>query len=790
MPMKILKKYLACVLVVMAATARADQQRLQFNRDVRPILSDKCFACHGPDSGTREADLRLDTAEGAHEWAVVPGDPDDSTVVSRITETDPDLRMPPRESKKPPLTADEIAVIRRWIEQGAEYEPHWSYIKPSQPEIPQVTDKRWPNNAIDNFILAGLESEDVTPATEADRVTLLRRVTFDLTGLPPTRAEVEAYLADDSPDAYEKVVDRLLASPRFGERMATWWFDLVRFANTVGYHGDQVHSVVPYRDYVIKSFNENLAFDQFTIEQLAGDLLPNPTTWQTIATCYNRLLQTSHEGGIQDKEYVAIHQADRIRNVAEVWLGASMGCAQCHDHKFDPYSMRDFYSMGAFFADVDHYGSFVSVGQNANPTQRPPEILAPTLPVWEKLEPLDPQIKKLEQELSGRFSGDFRKKLAELTKLRHERADLLGQFERVMVTVARDEPRTVRILNRGDWMDDSGEIVGPAIPVYFGQLDTGDRRPTRLDLAHWIVADDNPMTGRVVTNRLWQLFYGRGLSSNLIELGSQGAWPDQPQLLDWLATDFVANGWDIKRTVRLMVTSSTYRQSSRPRPELFERDPNNTWLARQNHYRLDAEMVRDSALAVSGLLVHQLGGEIGRPYQPRGYYQHLNFPVRKYQAANDENQYRRGVYTHWQRQYLHPWLKAFDAPTREECTAGRVRSNTPSASLVLLNDPSFVEAARTLAQRALAEVEGNDETRLRWLWSEVQSRDGRDEEIAVLAAVLTKHREHYGAGDNQADQLTTVGLAARTDEAATPELAAWTSVCRVLLNLSETITRY
>ncbi len=785
-----MRNFLTLVLVLSCSIVAADEPRVEFNRDVRPILSDRCFACHGPDSANRQADLRLDKYETATEWAIVPGDADLSEALTRMASDDPELRMPPPVAHKPALNADELAIIRRWIDQGATYQPHWSYIAPLAVKPPAVELEGWVRNPIDAFVLARLEAEGIAPAPEADRVTLLRRVTFDLTGLPPTREEVEAFLADDAPDAYEKVVDRLLASPRFGERMATWWFDLVRYANTVGYHGDQVHSVEPYRDYVIKSFNENLPFDQFTIEQLAGDLLPNPTTWQTIATCYNRLLQTSHEGGIQDKEYIAIHQADRVRNVAEVWLGASMGCAQCHDHKFDPYTARDFYSMAAVFADVDHYGSYVPVGDNTNPTQRPPEILAPTLPVWEQLEPIEKQIKALEAELSGRFPNDTDKKLAELTKLRHERADLQGQFERVMVTVARDEPLTVKILDRGNWLDESGEVVGPAIPEFLGTLETGDRRATRLDLAQWIVSDDNPLTGRTITNRLWALMFGKGLSTNLIELGSQGPWPNHPELLDWLAVDFTTHGWDIKRSIRQMVTTSTYRQSSLRRPQLADSDPTNTLLARQNHYRLSAEAIRDNALSVSGLLKHQLGGSIGKPYQPAGYFRNLNFPPREYRAATDDDQYRRGVYTHWQRQYLHPWLLAFDAPTREECTAGRVQSNTPLASLVLLNDPSFVEAAKALAARALAEAADSDQQRLRWLWREVQSRDARDEEIATLEEMLAQHREHFASDRPAAEKLLGVGLSKPPADVDVVELAAWTSVCRVLLNLSETITRY
>ncbi|HMO83424.1 MAG TPA: DUF1549 domain-containing protein, partial [Lacipirellulaceae bacterium] len=351
-----------------APAAMADEPPVPtFNRDIRPLLSDRCFACHGPDSGRREADLRLDRADDAHAWAIVPGDPDGSEAWLRAASDDPDLQMPPADAKKPPLTAAELDLLRRWIEAGAEYEPHWAYVPPTRPEPPTTERSDWPRNPLDAFILARLEASSLAPAPAAAGATLARRARLDLTGLPPTPEEIDAFLADERPDAYDQLVDALLDSEAYGERMASWWFDLVRFANTVGYHGDQEHHVTPYRDYVIRAFNENLPFDQFTIEQLAGDLLPEPTLWQRVASGYNRLLQTTHEGGAQDGEYLAKHLADRVRNVSETWLGASMGCAECHDPKFDPYTQDDFYSLGAYFADVDHYGSFEPIAGNTNP---------------------------------------------------------------------------------------------------------------------------------------------------------------------------------------------------------------------------------------------------------------------------------------------------------------------------------------------------------------------------------------------------------------------------------------
>ncbi|HJQ80534.1 MAG TPA: PSD1 and planctomycete cytochrome C domain-containing protein [Lacipirellulaceae bacterium] len=776
--------------IVVTQSLRADEADVpRFNRDIRPILSDRCFPCHGHDAGNRKAELRLDTLEGATEWAVVPGDAENSEVILRVSSDDPEYRMPPANSHRPPLTPQQVELLRRWIAAGAEYEPHWSYIRPEKPAPPEMKGAAPAHNAIDNFLVAKQAQHNIAPAAEADRVTLARRLYFDLTGLPPTPAEIDEFLHDKRPDAYEQLVDKLLASPAYGERMASWWFDLVRFADTVGYHGDQDHRIAPYRDYVIKSFNDDLPFDQFTIEQLAGDLLENPTMWQRVATGYNRVLQTTHEGGAQDGEYLAKHLADRVRNFSEVWLAASMGCAECHDHKFDPITQRDFYSLGAFFADVDHYGSFEKAASNSVPTERPPEMLAWTLPVYEQVQALDKKVAELEAALGEHFKADWEKKRDELIALKRERLELEHQFVPTMITEATT-PRDVRILPRGNWMDQSGEVVQPQVPHFFEPLAVGDRRPTRLDLARWLVDGKNPLTARVVVNRLWHRYFGIGLSKGLLDLGSQGEWPQHPDLLDWLAVEFVESGWDMKHMVRLMVTSSAYRQSSRPRPEVEAIDPDNRLVARQSRFRLDAEQIRDNALAVSGLLVRKIGGEFVRPYQPAKYYMHLNFPERDYFPSTDENQFRRALYVHWQRQYLHPWLLAFDAPTREECTAQRNISNTPSAALVLLNDPSFVEAARALASRVLTEANGDDQARLRWAWRVVLGRDARSEEIELLGNLLTSHRAYFASDAAGAEALTSVGISKRPENLPVAEWAAWTSVSRALLNLNETISRY
>jgi mono/diheme cytochrome c family protein len=786
------------------APPRAGAVKVEFNRDIRPILSDKCFSCHGPDSTSRKARLRLDTEEGAKKdrggyHAVVPGKPDQSEVIARITSKVKKERMPPIKSGKE-LSAKEIDLLRVWIAQGAPYQQHWSYAPLGRPDPPPVKNQAWPQGDIDRFILARLEAQGLSPSPEADKVTLIRRLYFDLTGLPPTPAEVDEFVRESAakPEAaYEKLVDRLLASPHFGERMAIYWLDLVRYADTVGYHGDQEHHISPYRDWVIKAFNDNMPFDRFTIEQIAGDLLPNPSDDQKIATGYNRLLQTTHEGGAQDKEYRAKYFADRVRNLAGAWMGATVGCAECHNHKYDPYTQKDFYSLGAFFADIQELGAYR--GPDATPTKRPPEI--------EVLSPLDRaeahRLKKQIDALTERrgvsppVPADV-KKLADLQK---SYDDLQKRKRMTMITVSTT-PRTIRVLGRGDWLDDSGEIVTPATPPFLPPLDVNGRRPTRLDLARWLTSPDNPQTARVFVNRLWYLFFGVGLSKTLDDTGSQGEWPTHPELLDWLASEFIhpslplrgrgdggEGGWNVKHAVRLLVTSRAYRQASLETDVLKQRDPENRLFARQSRFRLPAEVIRDSALAVSGLLVHRLGGPSAKPYQPDGYYAYLNFPTRTYKHDANDNQYRRGLYTHWQRTYLHPMLKAFDASTREECAAQRLVSNTPLQALTLMNDPTFVEAARVFAARIVREGGTDVGQRLRWGWRTALGREPSDREADILARLYAQNRAQYEADRAAAEKLLSVGLAPRPADLDPRELAAWTAVARAIFNVSEAITR-
>lgn len=794
---------------------------IQFNRDIRPILAENCFQCHGPDAGTREADLRLDTQAGlfgesaSGEMAIVPGRADQSELFRRITASEDYERMPPDDSNKS-LTDGEIELVRNWIAQGAQWQGHWAFFPPQRTKPPSIDGDAWSRNPLDRFILARLASEGLASSAAADRITLIRRLSFDLTGLPPRLEEVQAFVDDDRPFAYERLVDRLLASPHYGERMAIHWLDLVRFADSGGYHSDTEHSISPYRDYVIEAFNGNLPFDCFTREQLAGDLLPNPTLQQRVASGYNRLNKTTEEGGAQAGEYLVKYAADRVRTTAGTWLGLTLGCAECHDHKYDPVSTKDFYSFAAFFADVKERGVYSRGG-------REPELPVPTETQAAHVARIEAEIAKLQQSLTTGGNDPSEEAIAavptQIDELKGKRSAIEKQMTRTMVTVSVD-PREIRILPRGNWLDHSGDVVSPALPTYFGGTDeasedeaeeatveieqiqideksvegeaveeVAEPRLTRLDLADWFTSPDNPLTARVFVNRLWELFYGTGLSKQLDDLGTQGEWPTHPELLDWLAVEFRESGWDVKHMVRLLVTSSTYRQSSFTSESLGRIDPLNRFYARQSRWRLDAEMIRDNALAVSGLLTDRVGGRSVKPYQPAGYWSHLNFPKRKWAHDTGPNQYRRGLYTHWQRTFLHPSLLAFDAPSREECTAQRTVSNTPKAALTLLNDPTYVEGARVFAVRILTEGGSEARNRIRWAWQEAVSREPEDREIELLLSLLEANRNVYEQDADSARGLLEVGLSPTPPEFDAVEIAAWTSVARALFNLNEFITR-
>ncbi|MDG1511519.1 MAG: DUF1553 domain-containing protein [Mariniblastus sp.] len=810
------------------ALGQSSHKPVSFIRDVRPILSDKCFQCHGPDSETREADLRFDRENSALQ-VIDKASPQQSELLERILHLDPDVLMPPPEANKP-LTAAEIETLTQWIQQGANWSEFWAYVKP----LPQTSRNLADNGSwIDELVAVDLKRGGLPPSPPADKRTLLRRVYFDLTGLPPSPEKIDSFLADKQPDAFDRVVDELLASPQFGERMAIYWLDLVRYADTVGYHGDQPHNISPYRDWVINAFNSNLRFDQFTREQIAGDLIENANESQLIASGYNRLLQTTHEGGLQPREYSAIYAADRVRNVSLVWMGATVGCAQCHDHKYDPYTIRDFYSLSAFFADIDDEAHF-KVGTNSLPTKRPPEILV--LPEADRLE-LDSLIEKI-NGVNLKLAS-LKTRLSEVTKLNEEQSkvappqaddppkpdrqesihfkqieELNQEVESVenakkkldktksdiekrgrwtMISKSLSTPRVTRVLARGDWMDESGEIVAPAIPNFLGEIKTSTTL-NRMDLANWLTdaeSGNGTLTARVFANRFWYLLMGSGVSRSLDDFGGQGFPPSNADLLDGLALEFIESGWNVKQLIRQIASSKTYQQSSIPSPKAAEMDPYNQYFSHQSRYRLPAELIRDNALSVAGLLnLETVGGKSIKPAQPAKYYQHLNFPQRRYQPTSNADQWRRSVYIHWQRMFLHPTLKAFDAPSREECTAERPSSNTPSAALVLMNDPIFIEAARMLAARTLSLTPSEEfSVRLERLYQLALSRSPDSEEIKLLKSLYQSNYESFHQNPETAKAFLAIGQAKPETNLDEATLATWTSIARAVLNTNEFITR-
>ncbi len=1056
--------------LLIAIPAFSAESKLRFNRDIRPLMSDTCFHCHGPDKNSRKAGLRLDVREAAlkpaksGEIPIVPGKPEESEIIKRLFASDKDDLMPPDEAHKT-FTPEQKEIFKRWVAEGAEYEPHWAYTPLVKPPTPAIKSAKFSiKNPIDAFIAEKLVEKNIEPSKEAEARTLIRRLSLDIIGLPPTTEEVEAFVQATTKNpqtAYEAAVDRLLKSPHYGERMAVWWLDVARFTDTVGFHGDQNARNFPYRDYVVDAFNQNKSFAQFTIEQLAGDLLPKPTTEQLVATGFNRLNMVTREGGAQPKEYLAKYGAERVRTVGGAWMGATLGCCECHDHKFDPYTAKDFYSMQSYFADVRQWGVYADYGYTQNPELKgynneypfPPEIevespylkqriqriqsqmrtiaasnkdtllkdekakaafskwqadskaflkanptgwlsLKPTVtsvkatPAKAKAAPKDakraikpaskPAAKvevkdapKVEEEApfsvesgnrvlfknkpadntsismqtqgwlsairlellpdeshkgsilrNGAEAASTLKLTASFIKASMKKAqplvfrdadsdlktpryrsgeDILGikdawttsakawnkthtaiclldkplkleagdtltllitdnlagcvrvsvspfvpetlsakttfatvqaalkkpmdaalsevyltstawndadfksyvaQTEKLrecrngkthtLVTEANPQPLTVRVLPRGNWTDETGTVVTPASPEFLPTAfkPQEGKRLTRLDLAKWLCSKENPLTPRAEMNRLWKQFFGNGISIIVDDLGAQGEPPSHPELLDWIAAEFRDSGWDVKHMIKLFVMSSTYRQSSSLRPELRDIDPNNRLLSSQNPRRLDAEFVRDNALSIAGLLNKDMGGPSVKPYQPAGYYAAIQFPNRDYVADADDRQWRRGVYMHWQRTFLHPMLANFDAPARDECTANRPNSNTPQQALTLLNDPSFVEAARVFAQSLLSSPATTDEARIKLAFERAVAREPKAKELESLTAFLKDQRAGFQSKDNDSEKFTHIGLSAQPNDKATPELAEWTNVCRVVLNLHETITRY
>ena len=1007
------------VIAGMSSFASAADEPIDFDRQIRPILSQHCFHCHGPDPSHREAGLRFDQIENATseldsgETAVVPGKPDESALVARIFTDDVDEVMPPPKSNRD-LNDKQKKLLRQWIAEGAKFKEHWGFQTPNRPELPKVSRTDWPLGAIDRFVLARLDREKLAPSNEASKETLIRRLSLDLTGLPPTLAEVDAFLADKSPDSYEKVVDRLLASPRYGEHMAHAWLDAARYADTNGYQNDATRSMWPWRDWVVRAMNENKPFDDFTIEQLAGDLLPNPTPSQRLATGFHRNHMLNGEGGRIAEESRVEYVVDRVSTTGAVWLGMTLGCARCHDHKYDPFSQEDFFRMYAFFNSIEESGGVDSRG-NAKPVMRLPtpqqieeqqrltgvlaslekqiqkESDAAALARWEKrvghdmpptktwatlipalftsqakaklsvetdgtvfvrgvnakndnytihattdakkitglrlsalthpsftaggfarsnsgnfvltgfeVDVLPPGAKKPQRIKIARVEADYHQQgfspeqcadgksdtgwavlakdmkqnrtavftFAEpveggpgtkfVVRLKHESKHAhhnLGRFQlavtswrkpsiepepiqevlaiepkkrtaeqkkklleyfrskdpRVaaiqklidetnasltsiaksfpesMVMAERKTPRDTYRLIRGAWdQPDKSKKLTPSVPEQWLAMPK-DATSNRLGLARWLVDPQHPLTARVTVNRYWQHFFGSGLVKTPEDFGLQGDPPSHPQLLDWLATEFVRTGWDVKAMHRQIVTSATYRQSSSTTPELIERDPYNRLFARGVRFRLSSQAIRDQALALSGLLVEKMGGPGVKPYQPPGIWDDATLGKIKYKADTGDKLYRRSLYTFWRRM-VGPTM-FFDTSARQICTVRLNRTNTPLHALTLLNDVTYVEAARKLAERMMREGGAEPKQRIAWAIRLATARKAAPQEIDALTSVYDKMLTRYKADAKAAEKLLAVGQSPRDKALDAVELAAYTGVANVILNLDEVVTK-
>jgi hypothetical protein len=1009
---------MVCLLLCLVATPPVRGAEIDFNREIRPILAEHCFACHGPDGAKRKGDLRLDSREGAVDSAVVPGMSAESELLRRVMAKDPDEMMPPFDSGKAPLTKSQIEKLRLWIDSGAKYDTHWSFVPPARGTPPLVDDERFNDHAIDRFAATVHQEKGLRPNPQADRPTLIRRLSLDLTGLPPSAEDVERFTGDKSPDAYSKLVDQLLSSKHYGEHQTRFWLDAARYADTNGYQYDLEREQWVWRDWVIDAFNKNMPFDQFTIEQLAGDLLPDASEQQKLATAFHRNHPITIEGGVIDEEYRTEYVVDRVVTTSTVWLGLTVGCARCHDHKYDPISQREFYEFFAYFnqvperglqgfdprlkiesplrqkqmealdgelasmkADVERQlqtveqwsqwetkaendrqvwlptnptnvrslgdatltrqedGSFLASGKNpatdvyeydfeisageidagvidaadaqlyaiqvealtdpsfvnhgtgrahnanfvlteievvplkdgvageklpitsavadysqprypvaaaingaidkqgwavdgntkfenrsayfvlaqpktfdspirvrlihqfggnhqigrfrisysAKPVRSLPPELASLLATPAEERSAD-QSRTLRIELARRYGdANIREAILGLDQAQARR-DNSASVPSTMVMSQMPNPRKTFILDRGQYNEPRDEVQ-PATPRGISNLPPAELT-NRLGLAKWIVDRKNPLTARVAVNRVWRQLFGEGLVETTGDFGTQGAYPSHPQLLDWLAVEFMESGWDVKALFKQIVLSETYRQSSQVRAEHQQVDPNNRWLSRGPRMRLDAEVIRDSALAVSGLLHRDIGGASVFPYHPPGLWQEINNRPgysRVYKQDQGEKLYRRSMYTFWKRTVPPPSLAAFDAPEREYCVVRRSRTNTPLQAFVMLNDPQFVEAARELGRR-MFEHDATDDARLRYGFLTALGRQPAASEVEVLARALAERRVQYDRSPDQAKAVLSVGDSPMPIDQLT-EHAAWATIGRILLNLSEFVTK-
>ena len=727
-----------------------------FNREIRPILSEHCFACHGPDKKARKADLRLDTQDGSRRdldgyHAIVPGKPKDSELIFRIeTEDKEEVMPPPKHGDR--LSAKQIALLKAWITSGAKYQQHWSFVAPKKAKLPVVSEPDWAQSPIDRFVLAKLDQNELEPSAPTDRLRLIRRLSLDLTGLPPTPEEADAFVRDQNPDAYQKVVARLLASEAYGEHWARMWLDLARYADTKGYERDKPRNIWRYRDWVIEAFNRDMPYDQFTVEQLAGDLLPGAGSDEFLATAFHRNTMTNEEGGTDDEEFRVAAVKDRTDTTMQVWMGLTAGCAKCHTHKYDPISIEEYYRLYAFF------------NQTQDNDREEPFRPVPTREQQQKVAQLRVEIADSQQPKT---------KQVELAKLE-------ASFPKVpvMLDLPDGKQRITRLQKRGNFLD-PGVEVSPATIALFGSFPK-DAPANRLGLARWVMQAENPLTARVMVNRIWARIFGIGLVETEENFGSQGFQPSHPELLDWLAVDFREQGWSIKQLIRSLVLSNTYQQRSNLTPEMIAKDPRNRLLARGPRFRLSAEMVRDQALASSGLLTRRIGGPSVMPPQPAGVWRTV-YSGNQWRNATGPDRYRRGLYTYLKRTSPYPAMTTFDSGSGEICLVRRIRTNTPLQALVTLNDPAFLEAAGALAKQ-MSEHEGGLVQQIARGFRLCLTRVPSARELSRLTALHQSLRADYESDPEAAKQLLASAGLKEGD-------AAMIGVANVLLNLDETLIK-
>lgn len=767
--------FILCSPLIASAQPRPQPAATQidFNRDVRSILSNNCYQCHGPDDKVRKAKLRLDTQDGVN-TVVVSGAPHASELVKRLTTTDTDIIMPPLKSGKK-LSPAEVATLTQWVKEGTKFSAHWSYLAPSQTALPST---KYPTiNAIDAFIFVRLEKEGLKPSSEADRYALARRVALDLTGLPPSPAEVEAFVNDKSTNAYEQFVDKMLAKSAFGEHWARFWLDLARYADSAGYADDPARTIWKYRDYVIQSFNANKPFDVFTIEQLAGDLLPKPTTEQLVATAFHRNTMTNNEGGTSDEEFRNVAVVDRVNTTFTVWMGTSLACAQCHTHKYDPILQKEFFQVFAFF-------------NNTADADRSDE--SPTLPFWTdellaKKTSLEKQIADLEKQLAGKKPTEMKAERDKLTALKKDLAAVKPLTTvPIMKELTGGQRRKTRLQFRGNFLD-LGEEVTEGTPAAFHAFPKEAPR-NRLEFAKWLMSSENPLTARVIANRFWEQIFGIGIVRTSEEFGTQGELPSHPELLDWLALD-LQKDWNVKRFLKLMVMSAAYRQSAKVTPALVEHDPDNRLLARGPRVRMTAEMIRDQALFAAGLLSPKILGPSVRPQQPNlGVSAAFGGSI-DWQTSTGEDKYRRGVYTQWRRSNPYPSMSTFDAPNRDTCVVRRARTNTPLQALVTMNDPVYVEAAQALARKTMERGGKTLSDKAAFAFKACLVRPATDAEIERLVKLHEAAKAKFAKDPGKANQFATNPLGPLPKGTDAIDAAAWTVVANVIMNLDEMLMK-